>query len=128
MKRLVKSNKKRGVVIESALFLLSVVVIMGALLLSVSTITSKNQNFRYASLTKKIVIDKIAEDYLSNYINNTLSTWESQNQNYLVDTELKENILNFNLYEEKEQEKGKLLLSAEVVINSNQYVVIKWEY
>ena len=129
MKRLVKCNKKRGVVIESALFILLVVVMMGALLLSVSTITSKNQNSRYASLNGKIVIDKVAEDYLSNYINSTLSTWESQNQNYLADTELKENnILNLNLYEAKGKEKGNLLLSAEVIINSNQYVVIKWEY
>lgn len=129
MKRLLKSNKKRGVVIESALFILLVVVMMGTLLLSVSTITSKNQNSRYTSLTEKIVIDKVAEDYLSNYINNTLSTWESQNQNYLADTELKgNNTLNLNLYEAKGHEKGKLLLSAEVVINSNQYVVIKWEY
>ena len=129
MKRLVKSNKKRGVVIESALFILLVVVMMGALLLSVSTITSKNQNSRYASLNEKIVRDKVAEDYLSNYINSTLSTWESQNQNYLADTELKENnILNLNLYEAKGKEKGNLLLSAEVIINSNQYVVIKWEY
>ncbi len=59
------NNLKRGATIEIVVFVMMVIFLLSALLVSMSAIASKHKSMILNTLTERVEIDEVAEDYLA---------------------------------------------------------------
>lgn len=78
------ANKKRGAVIELVLFVMTVIFLLSALLVSMSVIAFKHKERTLETLTERAFIDQLAESYIAD---NTVTVDTLDGTEYTVGTE-----------------------------------------
>ena len=141
------SNKKllnnKGIAIESVIFAMIVILMLCTLLVFISMRFATMSKFNKDSISERLYLDQIADDYL-NHINNNddfnKSDYEYRDdddkQDYYITISETENqkTLVANKKYTTEDENGVIKVVQEVVLNvvfkfeNNKYIVQKWSY
>ena len=108
------ANKKRGAVIELVLFVMTVIFLLSALLVSRSVIAFKHKERTLETLTERVEIDEVAEDYLAD---GTLSVGNTE-KGYQVEESLDKKTVTV-------KRDGKIVLT--VVLDDNGEIT-SWDY
>lgn len=142
-------NKKllnnKGIAIESVMFAMIVILMLCTLLVFISLRFSTMSRFNKDSITERLYLDQIADDYL-NHINNN-SGFVDSNYTYkdgdvdvpytitkLVDNENDTKTLKVSKSNQVTDENGnptiveETLLSVIYTLDNNKYIVTKWSY
>lgn len=142
-------NKKllnnKGIAIESVMFAMIVILMLCTLLVFISLRFSTISRFNKDSITERLYLDQIADDYL-NHINNN-SGFVDSNYKYkdgdeevpytitkLVDNENDTKTLKVSKSNQVTDENGnptsveETLLSVIYTLDNDKYIVTKWSY
>lgn len=142
-------NKKllnnKGIAIESVMFAMIIILMLCTLLVFISLRFSTMSRFNKDSITERLYLDQIADDYL-NHINNN-SGFVDSNYTYkdgdedvpytitkLVDNENDTKTLKVSKLNQVTDENGnpssveETLLSVIYTLDNDKYIVTKWSY
>ena len=142
-------NKKllnnKGIAIESVMFAMIIILMLCTLLVFISLRFSTMSRFNKDSITERLYLDQIADDYL-NHINNN-SGFVDSNYTYkdgdvdvpytitkLVDNENDTKTLKVSKSNQVSDENGnptiveETLLSVIYTLDNDKYIVTKWSY
>ena len=142
-------NKKllnnKGIAIESVMFAMIVILMLCTLLVFISLRFSTMSRFNKDSITERLYLDQIADDYL-NHINNN-SGFVDSNYTYkdgdvdvpytitkLVDNENDTKTIKVSKLNQVTDENGnptsveETLLSVIYTLDNDKYIVTKWSY